>query len=145
MNVCCFIGRVGKDAVVRHTQGGEPVAGWSLATDAGYGERKVTTWVDCSLWGKRAEALADKIRKGDRLGVSGELSTREHDGKTYLTLKVAEVTLLSGKPQEGTEPQRGGGSGTGRPARQAATQGNDEPFRDDDLGDIPFVSNRSVW
>ena len=105
MNVFTAIGRVGKDAVVRHTQGGDPVAGWSLAVDAGYGERKVTTWLDCSLWGKRAESLAPHIAKGDRLGVTGELSTREHDGKTYVTLKVSDVTLLGDKKSDERPPR----------------------------------------
>lgn len=140
MNVFTAIGRVGRDAVLRQS-GDTPVAGWSLAVDAGYGDRKTTTWVDCSLWGKRAEALAEKIRKGDRLGVSGELSTREHDGKTYVTLKVSEVTLLAGKPAE--EGQRGGGPT--RPSRSSgptSTKRQDDAFPDDD---IPFVTNRGAW
>lgn len=125
MNVFTAIGRVGKDAVVRHTQGGDPVAGWSLAVDAGYGDKKVTTWLDCSLWGKRAETLAPMILKGDRLGVSGELSTREHEGKTYVTLRVSEVTLLAGKRDEAPKPER-----SGKPA-----PAGDTPPPDDD---IPF-------
>lgn len=141
MNNCNFIGRAGKDAVLRHTQGGDPVLGWSLAVDAGYGDRKVTTWLDCTLWGKRAESLADKIAKGDRIGVTGELSHREHDGKTYITLRVADVTLLAGKRdgENFDRPQRGGGT---RPQRSTGPTGGDEAFPDDD---IPFVTNRSAW
>lgn len=137
MNVFSAIGRVGKDAVLRHTQGGDGVLGWSLAVDAGYGEKKVTTWVDCSLWGKRAESLADKIAKGDRIGVTGELSTREHEGKTYVTLRVADVTLLGNKAAR-DEPQRGGGpvqqrGEAARPARGAPAQADDF-----DSDSIPF-------
>jgi len=94
------MGRIGKDAVVRHTASGEPVAGWSLAVDSGYGEKKQTLWIDCSLWGKRAESLSEYIRKGAQLGVTGELGTREHENKTYLTLRVANVTLV-GKREDG--------------------------------------------
>lgn len=125
MNVFTAIGRVGaKDATLRHTQSGDPVLGWSLAVDAGYGDKKVTTWLDCSLWGKRAESLADKIAKGDRIGVTGELSTREHEGKTYVTLRVADVTLLGNKPQE----SRGEGRAKSAPAES-------EPYSDEK---IPF-------
>ena len=127
MNNCAFIGRVGKDAVLRHTQGGDPVAGWSLATDAGYGDKKVTTWIDCSLWGKRAEKLAEFIKKGDRIAVVGELSTREHEGKTYVTLKVAEVTLL-GEKKEGQRQD------APAPRQQAPAQS----FEQDE--EIPFDS-----
>ena len=105
MNNYNAIGRVGKDAVVRQTSNGESVAGWSLAVDSGFGDKKQTLWLDCSLWGKRAEKVADYITKGSQLGVSGELGTREHDGKTYLTLRVAEVTLIGGKGERANTPQ----------------------------------------
>lgn len=122
MNLYIAIGRVGKDALTRFTQGGEPVTGWSLAVDSGYGDKKQTLWLDCSLWGKRGEKVAEYITKGSQLGVSGELGTREHDGKTYLTLRVGEVSLIGGKPQGEPKPQR-------QESQSSA------PFRDDD---IPF-------
>ena len=97
MNIFTAIGRVGRDAVTRHTQSGKPVTGWSLAVDVGWGGKKETLWLDCSLWGDRGERLAEYISKGSQLGVSGELGTREHDGKTYVTLNVREVTLVGGR------------------------------------------------
>jgi len=61
--------------------------------------------------------------------VSGDLSTREHEGKTYLTIRVAEVTL-----QGGEQRQDRGGYELERPAPSG------EPRRlADDLDDqIPF-------
>lgn len=103
MNLCTFIGRIGKDAITRHTPSGKAVTGWSVAVDSGFGDSKQTIWVDCSLWGDRGGKVCDYIRKGDRIGVSGELGTREHDGKTYITLNVREVSLLGGK--DGAKPQ----------------------------------------
>jgi single-strand DNA-binding protein len=100
MNQFTCIGRVGKDAVLRHSANGDAVAGFSVAVDAGFGGKKTSNWFDCSFWGKRAEVLAPMIKKGDRIGVSGELSTRQHDGKTYLTLRVSDVTLLGVKPAQ---------------------------------------------
>lgn len=134
MNHYSCIGRIGKDAVVRHTGAGEPVAGWTLAVDSGYGKNKQTLWWDCSLWGKRAEALAEYLVKGVQLGVTGEVGTREHEGKTYLTLRVADVTLI-GKRDESraastaehaTDRARGGGHG--KPA----------PLDDFEDSEIPF-------
>ena len=124
MNNCSFIGRVGRDAECRYTNGGDAVAGWSLAVDSGYGKNKSTLWIDCSLWGKRAETLAQYIRKGAQLGVQGELGKREHEGKTYLTLRVADVTLLG----------KGEGRGEGNHATPAP---NDAPADDLD-DDLPF-------
>lgn len=133
MNVYTCIGRVGKDAVTRFTQGGEPVTGWSLAVDSGFGEKKQTHWLDCSLWGKRGEKVAEYITKGSQLGVSGELGTREHEGKTYLTLRVAEVTLVGGK-SEGTSST---GSRGGAPQRERPAKATDQEADFVD-SEIPF-------
>lgn len=105
MNACNFIGRVGKDAVLRHTQSGKAVLGWSIAVDRGFGDNKQTIWIDCALWGDRGSKIADYVRKGDRIGVCGELGTREHDGKTYLTLDVRDVTLLGNKTDRDESPR----------------------------------------
>lgn len=125
-------GRIGKDAVLRETNDTK-VLGFSVATDDGYGENKRTIWFDCSLWGKRGEALAQYLTKGTAVAVCGDLSTREHDGKTYLTVRVAEVTM------------QGGGEKQDKPAKQDRSTSYD---RDDsrttygggDLDDeIPFA------
>lgn len=106
MNVFNVIGRVGnKDAVTRFTQGGKAVTGWSLAVDSGWGDKKQTLWIDCNAWGERYEKLAQYIVKGAQLGVTGELGTREYEGKTYLTLEVRDVTLLGGRSGEARQDQ----------------------------------------
>ena len=123
--------RIGKDAVTRFTQGGKSVTGFSAAFDTGFGDRKQTNWLDCSLWGERGEKLAQYLTKGGLILVEGDLGTREHDGKTYLTLDVREVKL-TGKP-DGDRSQR---DESERPARsQAQAASNADPFPDDD---IPF-------
>lgn len=132
MNVFTAIGRVGRDAVVRHTQAGKAVTGWSLAVESGFGDKKVTTWLDCSMWGERGPKVADYIRKGDRLGVTGEIATREHDGKTYVTLNVSDVTLLGDKKADT------GNGGRSRPAPKA----DDGDFGGDP---IPFATNQGRW
>ena len=139
MNVFNGIGRIGRDAVVRQA-GGKSVTGWALAIDSGYGDRKQTVWMDCSLWGDRGEKLAEYIRKGDRLGVTGELGTREHDGKTYVTLNVRDVTLLTPKDQRQESAPR---QQAQRPQREQPASGGGS-FDDDP---IPFsqMSKRTHW
>jgi single-strand DNA-binding protein len=129
MNNCSFVGRVGRDAVVRYTQAGKAVTGWALAVDRGWGDQKQTVWLDCSWWGERGTKVSDFIKKGDRLAVTGALGTREHEGKVHVTLDIRDVTLLGGKP-EGQQP-----------ARQAPPKGRATPPDSyDDFGDseIPF-------
>lgn len=115
MNSFQAIGRIGRDAVVRHTASGKAVTGWALAVDSGWGDNKQTVWMDCSLWGDRGTKLAEYITKGSQLGVSGEIGTREHEGKTYITLNVRDVTLIGGnresapaKPKPAPQPEPGG-------------------------------------
>ena len=53
-------GNVGKDAELRQTQGGDSVLSFSLAIDGGKdknGNKRDSTWFDCSIFGKRADAL----------------------------------------------------------------------------------------
>ena len=122
-------GRCTRDAEVRRTQDGTPVAGVSVAVDDGFGQNKSTMFFDCSIWGVRADKLAPMLTKGKQVTVSGDLGTREHNGKTYLTIRVADVTLQGGgrrddAPGSYDPPGDGYGAG-GRPSR--------------DLGDeIPF-------
>lgn len=120
------LARIGKDAVTRYTQGGKAVTSFSAAYDIGWGDRKQTVWLDCSLWGERGEKLTQYLTKGSLVLVEGDIGTREHDGKTYLTLDVREVKL-TGKPD----------SGNGTP-RRTAPQGKPAPVDDFDDETIPF-------
>ena len=122
MNVLVVSGNIGKDAVVRKA-GEQSVAGFSLAMKSGYGEKAQTIWLDCSLWGKQAESgLVQYLKKGQFVVLSGELGTREHEGKTYLTLRVNDVTLGGKSEQSNQQPQQ-------QPQRQAAQQGYQQPMQ----------------
>lgn len=105
-------GRLTRDAENR-TAGSDNVTGFSVAVDDRQGKEKSTLFFDCNLWGKRGESLSQYLTKGSSVTVSGDLSTREHNGKTYLTVRVADVTLQGGKPAERSDDDfRGGGSGS---------------------------------
>ena len=97
-------GNMGKDAMTRTTQNGDKVTSWSVAVEERTGQDKRTIWFDCSLWGRRGEALAPYLTKGSKVAVSGELSTREHDGRTYLTIRADAVTLLGGGERREEQP-----------------------------------------
>lgn len=99
MQVLMIAGNVGKDAVLRRTQSGDPVLGFSLAVDNGKdkdGNKRDSTWYDCSIWGKRAESLEQYITKGAKLTLTGRPTARAHDGKAYLGISVNELTFQGG-------------------------------------------------
>lgn len=126
MKTIVIAGGVGKDAVIRNA-GDKQVTGWSVAVPDGWGENKKTMWFDCSWWGQRGVKVADYIKKGGKITVCGELSTREHNGVTYQTIDVSDVTLQGGGQSGGD--QGGGGSGYGGGGQPSGGIEDDEiPF-----------------
>jgi len=102
INNLSAIGNISKDSEVRHTPNGDVVCQFNFALNSGYGDKQITTWLNCSLWGKRAETLAPMLLKGTKIGITGELTNRPYtakDGteKYSLEVRVSDVTLL-GKP-----------------------------------------------
>ena len=80
---------------------------FAVAVDDGYGANKSTIFFDCTWFGGRAEKVASYIKKGQKVAVSGELTMREYQGKTYLGVRVNDLTLQGGKPlAEPQQPQR---------------------------------------
>lgn len=100
-------GRCGRDGQYKQTQGGGELCSFTVACDTGFGDGKSTVWVDVTRWGKGAQGLAGHIRKGDPIAVTGEMSLREHDGKTYVQLRADRVTLLGGKGDQRGERKQG--------------------------------------
>jgi single-strand DNA-binding protein len=101
-------GNVGRDAELRRTQSGDAVLSFSLAVDGGKdksGNKRDSTWFDCSIWGSRAEALASYITKGSKLVVTGRPTGREHNGKVYLGCAVQELTFMGGGNRDGGDRQ----------------------------------------
>ena len=119
-------GNVGRDAQLRRTQGGDPVLGFSVAVDMGKdknGNKRDAVWVNCSIWGKRAESLETYIKKGTKLVLTGRPGVNVYEGKGSLTLSINDLTFMGGSQQQRSDEDRGG---------------YDEPPRDDLDDDIPF-------
>ena len=134
MNVFCFTGNLGGDVKVNST-GGSTVANFSVAVKSGFGDKAQTMWISCALWGKQAESkLIDYLTKGQQVAITGELSTREHDGKTYLQARVSTIHLVGGKsdggqqqaPRQQQAPQRQ--QSTPQPAADFDSFDDDIPF-----------------
>lgn len=138
MQTLIIAGNVGKDATLRRTQGGDAVLGFSLAVDNGkdaQGNKRESTWYDCSLWGKRAESLELHIVKGSKLTLQGTPTVRVHEGKAYLGIRVQELTFMGGGQRgdkQGGYDQQDQGYGGGR------SQGNGSGSADGFDTEIPF-------
>jgi len=51
--------------------------------------------------GKAADIVVDRLRRGDRLAVRGQLVQREYNEKLYLDIKNASVTFLEDRRDQG--------------------------------------------
>jgi len=127
--IVTLAGTTGKDAVFKTTQNGKEYCAFSVAVSTGYGDNRKTTWWDVTRWGNGASKLAEMMPKGTKVTVVGEVSTREHDGKTYLQCRADHVTLQGGRQTDANErrDQRSGGGGQ-------------QSFRDDLDDEVPFVT-----
>lgn len=131
MNVWNFTGNLGKEAIVRYTQDGKPIASFSVGVRSGFGDKATTTWANCSLFGKQAESLSPYLTKGQQVAVSGEVNLRDYEtqsgaGKS-LDVRVTNIDLIGGKRElsEAREPAKANGY----------QPGNDLP---EDDSDLPF-------
>ena len=95
-------GRLGKNAETRQA-GNSSVTGFSVAGDTGFGDRKQSHWFNCSLWGKRGEAMQQYLTKGQEVVVIGEYSEREYNGNKYKELNVLDVKLMGGSQSQGQQ------------------------------------------
>jgi single-strand DNA-binding protein len=135
MNNWAFTGNLGRDAESRFTASGDLVVSFSVAVKSGFGDKALTSWVNCNLWGKRGEALASYLKKGTLVGITGEASLREWTDKDQqkrvsLDVRVNDLTLLGGKPG-GESGDRTAKPRADRPVRDA----DPDPF---DESDLPF-------
>jgi single-strand DNA-binding protein len=120
MQIISIAGTTGKDAEYKNANGSD-LCSFSVAVNSGWGDKKVTTWFDVSNWGKGAQGLANILVKGSKVALTGELSTREHNGKTYLQVRANGVTI-QGTPQGDSRPDSQGS------APSAADLDDDIPF-----------------
>ena len=141
MNVFTFSGRCAADAELRKTQAGESVLNFRVANDTGYGERKVTNWIDVSLWGKRGEAIADYVKKGMKLTVSGELRLEEftkRDGTPGAKLSVRANDVDLPARSEGGGQSGGGGGNYDQSPLSGQQRGGKPAFDADKDEEYPF-------
>ncbi len=148
MNRVILVGRLTKDPELRYTPNGVAVTSFTLAVNRNFknaaGEMEAD-FINCVVWRKPAENVANYLHKGSLAGVDGRIQTRNYEGtdgkRVYVTEVLAEsVQFLDTKKQnnnDGNSQQRNGVNTNNQRNNSAA----DDPFsynqsmnfRDDDL------------
>lgn len=108
-------GNLTRDAELRATQSGMQILGFGVAVNDRRKNPATGEWedypnfVDCTMFGTRAEKLQPYLTKGMKVAVDGKLrySSWEKDGqkRSKLEVIVDEIELLSQSGQQGRQPQ----------------------------------------
>ena len=128
-------GNVVADAELRYTPSGQPVARFRVASTPRYYDKAAGEWKDgeslfltCQAWKQLGENVAESVRQGTRVIVTGRLrqrtyETKEHEKRTVYEVEADDVavSLLRGY-REGHQchphrRRRGGQSAGQRPGR----------------------------
>ena len=131
MNVVVIIGNLTRDPELRYSTGAnqKAIGRFSVAVNDGYGDKKRTSFIPVTTFGKQAEMCEKYLYKGSKVEVKGRIQTGsyEKDGqKIYTTDVIAEqVEFL--RTEQVTEP-------TAQNDLPPQAPEGFESFADDDIG-----------
>lgn len=148
INRVVLVGRLVKDPELRFTPNGAAVATFTLAVGRSFtnaqGERE-TDFINCVVWKRPAENVANFLKKGSLAGVDGRIQTRNYEGqdgkRVYVTEVLAESVQFLEPKGNTSGNQNGSSQGQQRATQPNTTRVDDDPFsgggqiniQDDDL------------
>lgn len=104
MNSVNLIGRITRDLELKHGQNGNAYTKFSIAVNRKFNKDEAD-FINCVAFGKTAELIAQYIKKGDQLGITGAIVTGnyEKDGVKHYTFDVIveNITFIGGKKTTG--------------------------------------------
>ncbi len=134
MNNVSLIGRLTKDPELRNTADGTAVCSFSLAVRRGFknanGEYDAD-FINCSAWRNTAEFVSKYFKKGQQVGICGQIRTRKWDdnGTTrYSTDVIAEKVDFVGKNSGTNESNSSANNDIGGLPLPPAVDDDDLPF-----------------
>ena len=134
MNHGSYVGRLTADPELKQTQGGISVCSFTLAIDRP-GTRDKTDFINFVAWRQTAEFICKYFRKGQNIGVTGYLSSRQYEDKNGNRRTAFEVVADRAEFVESRQKAEGWNSSQEPPAYQAqqTQQGIEEIAGEDDL------------
>lgn len=131
MNLIGVSGRMVRDPELRYTNTNKAVTSFCIACDRP-GVKDKVDFIDCVAWDKKAEFVAKYFRKGQRIEVSGVLTTRtyEKDGQKRKAVEVRCDQVFFGDSKK--DDTSGGTASSPAPA------GGFTEMDDGDDSDLPF-------
>ena len=118
INRVVISGNITRDPELRRTQSGMAIMSFGVAVNDRRRNQQTNEWedrvnfVDCTVFGKRAESLSDRLSKGMKVAIEGKLrySQWERDGQKRSKLEVAvdEIEFMSRNQQGQNRGNQGG-------------------------------------
>ena len=135
INNVVLVGRLTRDPELRYTQSNTAVATFNMAVNRNFkaqnGEYEAD-FINCVIWNRQAENLANWAKKGALIGITGRIQTRNYDNqqgqRVYVTEVVADnFQLLESRASREGQPSAGfGGGGFG--GNSAPSYGSADSF-----------------
>ena len=95
INTVVISGRLVRDIELKYTQGGTAYAKFCIAVDRNFQKNneweKETSFIDITIWGKRAEQCAEQLHKGSATIVEGYVKTGKYVNKEGVNIKTFEI------------------------------------------------------
>lgn len=111
INRVCITGNLTRDPELRATQSGSQVLSFGIAVNDRRKNQQTGEWedypnfVDCTMFGTRAEKIANYLAKGSKVAIEGKLrySSWERDGehRSKLEVIVDEIEFMSRRDEQG--------------------------------------------
>lgn len=146
INNVVVTGRLSRAVDLRYTSNGTAFASFTLAVDRPFrnqNNEKETDFINCVMWRKSAENLANYTNKGSLIGVEGRIQTRNYEGgqgqRVYVTEVLAEkFTFLESTKTANNDVYDNGRVNIREMNKNQNSNGN---FANSD----PFTSNGDVF
>ena len=143
-----IVGNVTRDPELRSTPSGTQVCSFSVAVNRSYKDNSGSqvenvSFFDCSAWGKQGETIAQYVKKGSGILVSGRLEQRSWEDKegqkrSRVEIVVEDFNFIGGGDggsYEGSSSRSKSSSKASASDDVAPDDISDEPI---DLSEIPF-------
>ena len=112
MNNVSLIGNLVRDIELKYTNNGTAVGKFTIAVGRRFKKegQQDTDFINCIVWNKSAEIMAQYLNKGSKVGINGRIETGSYDNKegkkVYTTdIVVENFYFLGSKKENGNNPQ----------------------------------------
>ncbi|RDW15235.1 single-stranded DNA-binding protein [Oceanobacillus arenosus] len=98
LNRVVLVGRLTRDPDLRYTPTGVAVANFNIAVNRPFSNQegnREADFINCVVWRRPAENLANYMKKGNLIGVDGRVQTRSYEGQDGKTVYVTEIVAES--------------------------------------------------